>query len=264
MPASKMPSKEQRQAMCDEVYKLHLGVYRHLNDVYIFTQQAMPLLDVGRTFNSGSKFKGLDRRYYVPGKNNTSFARRTDAELQDIFRSFLDRELYASLLATVVATTESFLFDVLEHVLRLYPQKLTLTPQGNQVGRDIPISLLFESNDLSAVISSVIQTRLHNLAYASPRQYLAYFKEITGVKTDELAFSYLVEIKATRDLVVHNRGVINAIYLQKAESHARGKSGELAEIDEKYFKHAIAQLKRVSGIVSRDIKACFSLAPKGT
>lgn len=254
---SSAPSSKEIRAMCEKVYQLHLDLYKRLNNIYIFTQQAMPLLDVGRSFNSGSKFKGLDRRYYVPGKSNTSYARRTDGELQEIFRSFLDRDLYASLLATMLSSTESFLFDVLEHVLRLFPRKLTVTPQGNQVGKDIPISLLFDASDLAALISSVIQTRLHSLAYASPRQYLAYFKVVTGVNTEERAFRNFIEIKATRDLLIHNRGLINNVYLQKVGENARGSVGDLIEINEKYFKHAVAQLKRVSGIVKRDIEQTF-------
>jgi len=246
--------------MYDEVYRLHLDVFRQLNDIFIFTQQAMPLLEVGRSFNSGSKFKGMDKRYFVPGKSNTKFARRTDKELQGIFASFLDRELYASLLATMVSTTESFLFEVLEHVLRLYPRKLTVTPQGNQVGRDIPIALLFESPDLPALVRSVIQSRLHSLAYASPRQYLAYFKEVTGVNTEEQAFSAFIEIKATRDLIIHNRGVINDVYLGKAGDCPRGRDGDRIAIDKAYFKHAVAQMKRVAGIVKRDMENNFGPA----
>jgi hypothetical protein len=256
--AQALPTSSQIKSMCDGVRRLHLELYQRLNDIYIFTQQAMPLLNVGRSFSSGSKFKGLDKRYYVPGKSHTSFARRTDAELQAIFGSFLDRELYASLLATMVSTTESFLSDVLERVLLLYPRKLTVTPQGNQIGRDIPISLLFESPDLPALVRSVIQSRLHSLAYASPHQYLAYFKAVTGVDTDEHAFSNFVEIKAARDLIIHNRGVINEIYLEKAGGLARGAVGDVVEINHQYFKHAIAQLKRVAGITKRDIEKVFA------
>ena len=46
----------------------------------------------------------------------------------------------------------------------------------------------------------------------------------------------VAEAKATRHLLVHNRGIVNGIYLQKAGSFARFKLGESASVTMVYAR----------------------------
>ncbi|HJR09002.1 MAG TPA: hypothetical protein VJ842_17215 [Pyrinomonadaceae bacterium] len=64
-------------------------------------------------------------------------------------------------------------------------------------------------------------------------------------------------MKATRDLLIHNSGVINDVYLSKVEAKKRGERGERILINAGYFDHCISTLKRLSGIVKRDIEIAF-------
>ena len=45
----------------------------------------------------------------------------------------------------------------------------------------------------------------------------------------------MAEIKASRDILAHNRGVVNQTYLEKAGSRSRYKLGQRLEVPEPYL-----------------------------
>jgi len=239
------------------VYRLHVNNVRRLNDTHIFASQSIPVLEEVRDEYRQSKSK-RDKRYYVPYKGRSKFAKRTDSELKKIFDRYIDSELYANLIIASVSQFESFVADVLRNVIFCYPQKLSTKVKGLSISNDVPLQFLVASNSISEALEKEIDRRINQVFYASPAFYFEYFKQITGVDTTDEAFEDYIEIKATRDLRVHNTGRINQIYLTKAGEKARGKSGDKLEIDEQYFEHCIAVMKRVSGIVHRDIKETFA------
>jgi hypothetical protein len=55
--------------------------------------------------------------------------------------------------------------------------------------------------------------------------------------------------------------MINAIYIEKAGTRARGALGASIEVDSGYFDGALATMKRMSGIIKRDVEKSF---PRGT
>jgi hypothetical protein len=57
--------------------------------------------------------------------------------------------------------------------------------------------------------------------------------------------SSLAEIKATRDILEHNAGVVNDIYLRKAGKKARYANGDHVEIDDTYHLGSLRLLKKV-------------------
>ncbi len=238
------------------VYRLHVNNVRRLNDTHIFARQSIPVLEEVRDEYLQSRSK-RDKKYYVPYKGRSKFAKRTDAELKKIFDKYIDSELYANLIIASVSQFESFLADVLSHVIFCYPQKLSTNVKGISISKDVPLEFLVGSKSISEALEKEIDRRINEVFHASPALYFAYFKEIMGVDTTDEVFEDYIEIKATRDLLVHNTGRINQIYLTKAGEKARGKSGDSLEIHEEYFEHCIAVMKRVSGIVQRDIEDKF-------
>ena len=88
--------------------------------------------------------------------------------------------------------------------------------------------------------------------YGRPGAYLRYVSELCGVDISDGVFSDCVEIKATRDLLVHNHSEINDVYLAKAGAKARGTLGDPVRVDSSYFAHCVGVLTRIFGIVERD------------
>jgi len=55
----------------------------------------------------------------------------------------------------------------------------------------------------------------------------------------------LAEIKASRDILVHNNGMANAIYVEKAEQRARYQAGQRLEIPEQYHRESRETIRKV-------------------
>jgi hypothetical protein len=243
-------------SLAKQVYRLHLAFVRKVNDVHIFVQQSIPLLEEAKNIYEASLHK-KDRRYYVPSVARTKFARRNDIELKEIYERFIKRELYENLIVAVVSQFESMLFEVLRLVICAYPQKLTLNIQGVQTERNIPIEVLLQSSSLENAIIEVTRRRINSISYASPQAYLSYLNGMAGITISDSAFQDYLEIKAARDLIIHNASIVNDVYLQKSGDKSRGNLGERLTIESDYFNHCIATLKRVSGIIQRDIGKNF-------
>ena len=149
------------------------------------------------------------------------------------------------------------LFEVLRLVIYAYPQKLTINIQGIQAERNVPIEVLLQSDTLENALAEVIRRRINAVSYAAPKAYLEYLNSVAGITISDPAFLDYIEIKAARDVIIHNAGVVNDVYLQKAGNNSRGLINDKLEIDFDYFNHCIATLKRVSGIIQRDIEKNF-------
>jgi hypothetical protein len=239
-----------------KVYRLHTAFVRKMNDVHIFVQQSFPLLEDARNNYESSTHK-KDRRYYVPTVGRKKFARRKDRELKEIYDRFLYRELFENLVVTAISHFESFLFTVLQLVLLTHPKKLTLNVRGMDIKKEIPLNILLDANNREDALYEVIERQLNALSYAAPKAYLEYLKSVTGVDTTDPAFADYIEIKATRDVLIHNAGIVNDVYLSKVGNKNRGEGGDRLAIEKQYFNHCIATLKRLSGIIRRDIYKQF-------
>jgi len=79
-------------------------------------------------------------------------------------------------------------------------------------------------------------------------------EKVLSIKIDETLWDNWFESKATRDLIVHNSGIINKIYLEKAGTVARGKSGEKIVIDKKYFESTCVLIKSLVGKIETQAK----------
>lgn len=241
----------------ERVRKRQVALVRRLNDHHIFVTEVMPLLVEAKTKLEVSTRK-TDREYPVPSRKKAAVARRTDSELKSLYSSFITRELFGTLLIGIVSLTESFLLEALRLVIRAHPHKLGISIQGTDTQRYVPIATVLRADDLDELIEELIEDRIHSISYASPRDYLEFFHRVTGVETGDSAFSQYIEIKATRDLLVHNSGKVNAIYLAKVGKSKRASLNAIIPITSEYFDHAIATLKRISILISDGVRETFT------
>ncbi len=67
--------------------------------------------------------------------------------------------------------------------------------------------------------------------------WFAYFEKLAKLGCPTAGeIEHLAEIKASRDILVHNKGIVNATYVSKAGSRARFRDGERLEIPERYHR----------------------------
>jgi len=219
--------------------------------MYIFLEQALSLLEEARAAYSQSEHK-KDRRYYVPAVGRRKFARRKDDELRGIYDRYVGHSLYATFLVNGVAMFECFLSDILTYALHEYPKSITLKIHDVAACDTIPVDILLDATDRDSAFAEIIRRRVESVMFSRPQAYIRYISEICGVDFSDEVFACYYEIKATRDLLVHNDSKINAVYLSKAGTKARGQIGDPVPINGFYFRHCVAVLSRISGIVSRD------------
>src|SRR5690606_24248426 len=66
-------------------------------------------------------------------------------------------------------------------------------------------------------------------------------------------FHRYIEVKASRDIFIHNQGVANEIYARKAGSHARVTPGMLLPADAAYFLESYESCLRVSEWLEQEL-----------
>lgn len=237
------------------IYKLHLALYRELNDIHIFMAHTIPLLK--QTTDRYSAMPGkADKPFLVPSsKGKKGVAKRTPKEVASIFENFANRGLHANMLVSCVSRLESMLNDVLRAYLSKYPEKLSVGLKGGESAKTVPIATVIEAEDIKELRRTIANTRLQGVFYAEPKEYLAYFENITGVKLPESAFLSFVEIKATRDLVIHNDGIVNELYKKKAGDLSRAEVNKTIPLNETYFASSISAMKAISSAIEKQVKS---------
>lgn len=156
------------------------------------------------------------------------------------------------LFVMAVSTFENSLNDTLRILFTHFPNKLELTE------RKIKKDDLIEGISLSSIIDKYVS----DLSYQSIETVLDKFCEFTGIDKRVLSENdkgLIKEIKATRNILIHNNLILNDDYLNKAGEKKRSKKlGEELKIDDKYLSDAIVTLNKTIKILSRNIESKYS------
>ena len=252
-----------RSTLSQRIYQRHIKLVREVRDMYIFVQQAIGALEAAKTrFNGADRRGGKDKRYYVPASGRTKFAQRKDAELIAIYERYSTHGLYETFLISGVAVFESFLGEILRYVFEEYPKSITRKYPDIAACTAIPVDVVLDGTTKDQIVRELIDRHVASVFYARPHVYVGYVCELTGADRDDPAFADYIEIKATRDLLVHGDASINQIYLDKAKDKARGSIGDTARVDCTYFDHYIRTVTRISGIFERDSNYKFPAREK--
>ena len=153
-------------------------------------------------------------------------------ELVDRYAFLKNHQLAINGVYQLVAIIEALMGDVLRKVILTFPKKI-----GSK--RMIKSSLILAASSIEEIHLQAVDSVINELTYKSPRDFAEECKNLLSINLLECPpFHNYMEIKATRDIYIHNQGVANDIYVQKASSHSRVKSGEFLPIDTVYFLEA--------------------------
>jgi len=89
--------------------------------------------------------------------------------------------------------------------------------------------------------------KCEGLMFGRPSEYLDKAAKVLAIELDSDIVNAFIEIKASRDIIIHNSGRINKLYVEKAGDQRRGEDSEELVIDRAYFRHVIVTLKKLSG-----------------
>ena len=165
-------------------------------------------------------FEELDRQQTVKVQ---------DRRLQPYLRS--------QLLIALVAELEDFLGSLLHAVLRHYPQKIS--------EKTIKVDRLIDLG-LSGAVDEAIDRVVHELFYAKPEQYRDAVLNYLSMDSKLIAevWPAYVEMKARRDIGIHNDWKRNSVYDQKiSEVGLPATPKNFLGVGDEYFESAVLVAK---------------------
>lgn len=167
----------------------------------------------------------------------------TKEELKDRYQHLGLRQLPINSIYQLITTIEALFFDILRDILIQFPVKIP-----NKKKFDVEI--LLEAKSLDEIKLNLINVIINEIAYKSPKEFAEEFNKYVGVNLlEKPAFHRYIELKATRDIYIHNQGIANEIYLSKADSSARVKSGEFLPVDIQYFLQSYESCIQITEIL---------------
>jgi hypothetical protein len=163
------------------------------------------------------------------------------AQLADLSKTYEKFDLAESVFQHFVALFEDFVFEFLRLWLTAYPGGIP-----NKDKKPVELATVIDAPDREAILQGVIGRELNAPKYERPTAWFRYLNDRVklGCPTDD-QIERFTEIKATRDILAHNRGVVNPTYLDKAGRHARYQLGQRLEIPEPYLHDAWLLIRQI-------------------
>ena len=151
---------------------------------------------------------------------------------------YIAKQLVETTFQQFLSIFESFFFDLLRLWLLAYPQSLSRKP--------VDFKTILDAPDKDAIILLVVNKELNEILYERPTRWFAYLEERaklgcpTGNEIERFA-----EAKASRDVLVHNRGVVSKAYVSKAGRLARFKEGDRIDLPEDYHQATWELIRKI-------------------
>lgn len=152
-------------------------------------------------------------------RNQTTGNVTSGPDLAGKARRYLAGHLAEATFQQFVMSLESFFFDLLRLWLVAYPQSLG--------AKDLKFKTVLDAPDKDAVTLHVVNHELNEIAYERLADWFSYLEGRLRLGCPSAEdIERLSEAKASRDVLAHNRGVANRVYLSKAGRFARHSEGE--------------------------------------
>lgn len=152
---------------------------------------------------------------------------------------YITRHLPEMTLQRFLSIFEVFVADLLRLWLAAFPKTIA--------AKTLTVGELLDAGDVPTLLGQKIDHELAEVTYKSPRKVFEYVEKRTGVPVPAAAdLDRLAEAKATRDVLVHTSGVVDAGYLTKAGPLARAVVGERVEIPKPYHRGVWELLLRLT------------------
>jgi hypothetical protein len=145
-----------------------------------------------------------------------------------------------------IAIFESFVADLLRLWLVSNPQALLTKEKKKDDEPKVGLSAILAAADKDALVRGFVERRVNGVMYDRPTRWFGFLSRMTQITSptkDEIA--RVAEAKASRDVLIHNRGIIEHQYLEKAGTLARFKAGEQIEIGEQYHQDTWELLRKL-------------------
>jgi hypothetical protein len=214
------------------------------DDLRTFSLRSLAELDAGHDYFTHTKRAWWllvesvreGRRYTFRNRNTgTVLSQQTTPGLA---QHYISNYLRSSSFQHFVTLFEDFFFDLLRLWLTAYPESLS--------SKTLTFGEVLKAGDTSAITLAVVDKELNEIKYKRVADWFAYLDKLVKLNcptADEI--EQIAEIKASRDVLVHNRGTANATYVAKAGRRARFNAGETLDISERYHGESWKTIRKV-------------------
>ncbi len=176
----------------------------------------------------------------------------TERGLVDRYARYRTTYLHGLGFVQLTTVFEAFVFDFLRLLLTNDTRHLAQRKQ-------IEVGVVLAASDKEAIVWHIVNRELNELKYDRPKAWFDYLNKVVklGCPTED-QIEQVAEMKAARDLLIHNSGVVNAIYLDKAGLKARYALDEKVVIDRAYFDDCWVLAKRLVDDIAAAAKGRLS------
>ncbi len=138
-----------------------------------------------------------------------------------------------------VSQFEVMLSDLLKRIVLLHDDSLSALYGKNEKTDKIKYEVSIESLKSGDITSSIIENKIDKLSFDNVETIIKRLIEV--LKFDpKINIDTIVEIKETRNSLLHNNLVVNNFYLNKTKDIKRAnKKGEKLSLDKDYVKESI-------------------------
>jgi len=216
-----------------------------LNDTYLWVNMAILAIN---------NIPGDELVFEVPSANNSEkprSIRRVDRE--KLVNRIVNKDIYNSAYVMMISSVEDYYNKIMKILLKYDNNRIKYTMQGINMQSNIGI-IDFLNNDKDVIIENVINQRIESLFYASPKKQLEYLDNALGISLNESAWYIWIEYKARRDVIVHNDGIINDVYMEKVNGHGQFLKGMVVSFDKEEFSRIVSKLKSIVGEIDRLVR----------
>jgi hypothetical protein len=162
-------------------------------------------------------------------RTNETGTKTTEQDLLAKASEYVKVELPEATFLQFISIFEAFLGDFLRLWFLAHPESLSK--------KQVDFKTILESQDKDAITQVVVDRELNEVTYKSPADWFEYLDKLAKLNVpNEAEIQQFTEAKASRDVLVHNRGVANKTYVSKVGKLARYGIGERIEIPGDYHK----------------------------
>lgn len=215
-------------ALADDIRALRDRVLLDLNAAHDYYTDTKIAWAITRQVIAGGRMFSI--------RNTTTGNGTTQALLASKAKGYVTEQLAEATFQQFISIFESYFFDLLR--LLAYPQNL--------IGKKVDFKAVLDAPDEDAITLLVVGKELNEILYDRPTGWFAYLEDKAKLgcpKPDET--DRIAEAKASRDVLVHNRGVASKTYEAKTGNHARCKDGQRIDIPENYHREIWELIRKI-------------------
>jgi hypothetical protein len=171
-------------------------------------------------------------------ENTTTGTVTTHTDLASRARGYVAGQLAEATFQQFISIFEAFFFDFLRLWLLAYPRNL--------IGKKVDFKTVLNAPDKDAITMQVVDKEFNDVMYERPAGWFAYLEErakLGSTTPDEV--ERVAEAKASRDILVHNRGIASKTYESKAGKFARFQEGQRIDVPEDYHRRTWELVRKV-------------------